>query len=97
MKKKKQELKTREKSSESSFEKILDRFQNKTVIEEGKKLFITGIDDRNPYEDVMRELGSLLKDIYGVVNFRVKHRKGSKTYAFVDFNNYNDAKEALLK
>lgn len=72
-------------------DKIYEKHLNKPMIEEGRKLFITGIDDQHSYDSVMSELKVLLKEIPGVIGLRVKQKKGSRTYAFVDFSNKADA------
>lgn len=56
---------------------------------------MTAIDEKYTHEEVMKELNGALNSIYGVVDFRIKKKPGSKTYAFIDFANNYDAKEAL--
>ena len=58
-----------------------------------KKLFITGISEKYSYEEVMNEMGKILKNIAGVTGFRIKRKQGCPTYAFVDFSTHDFAKQ----
>ena len=43
----------------------------------------------------MKELGQALKNIPGVTDYRIKQKKGCRTYAFVDFVNYGEAHKGI--